>query len=170
MNEIWKDIVGYEGLYQVSNLGRVKSLIYSKILKEFNDGRCDGYSKIKLYKDKSNKTIKISRLVAIAFLPNYNNLPVVNHIDGNKQNNSVNNLEWVTHSENQKHAIRTGLLVRKTGENNKRSKFSDIECYNIRKIYEHGNISYSKLANVYKCSIPYIWQIVKGEGRFKCKK
>ena len=109
MQEIWKDIEGYEGYYQVSNLGRVKSLqtkAYShiqkkaivvrreKILKQFPDTK--GYLMVDLRKNKTRNTQKVHRLVATAFLPNPDNLPQVNHKDENKINNNVENLEWCT--------------------------------------------------------------------------
>lgn len=102
MNEIWKDIKGYEGLYQISNLGRVKSLKTGKIRKQCYDK--DRYLKIEL-SNKTQKSLKIHRLVAQAFIPNPLNLPQVNHKDGNKLNNNVNNLEWVSPSENTRHRI-----------------------------------------------------------------
>lgn len=96
-NEIFVDIEGYEGLYQVSNLGRVKSLNYNhtnqeKIIK-FGENK-DGYLLVSLCKNGKSKTCKVHRLVANAFLENLNNLPQVNHIDENKTNNIVSNLEW----------------------------------------------------------------------------
>lgn len=100
MNEIWKDIDGYEGLYQVSNLGRVKSSKHDIILKTYSNR---GYHQVQLSKNniKSNKTIH--RLVAQAFIPNPDNKPQVNHIDEDKTNNKVSNLEWVTAKENSNH-------------------------------------------------------------------
>lgn len=97
MIEIWKDIKGYEGLYQVSNLGRVKSLGNNKrrkekILKQVEDG--GGYLFVLLCKNGKGKMFKVHRLVAQAFTPNPNNYPQVNHKDENKQNNCVWNLEW----------------------------------------------------------------------------
>lgn len=108
--EIWKDIKGYEGLYQVSNWGRVKSLKYGKerILKPQKDR--GGYLRIGLYKDRKFKLTKIHRLVAEAFLENPDNLPEVNHRDENKKNNRVENLEWCTHLYNQNYGTRNNRI------------------------------------------------------------
>lgn len=108
--EEWKDIKEYEKTYQISDFGRVKSLKFGKekILKlKKNSG---GYLEVLLYGKQSKKTYRVHRLVAEAFIPNPNNLPEVNHIDGNKENNNIYNLEWVTGSENKKHAYKTGLM------------------------------------------------------------
>ena len=119
-NEIWKDISNYEGLYQVSNLGNIRSLnrytngrnskrlIKGKILKVFKDK--DGYMNVNLYKNAEIKQFKVSRLVAQAFIPNIDNKPQVNHIDGNRYNNQVSNLEWCTSRENNLHAFRNNLM------------------------------------------------------------
>lgn len=108
--EIWKDIKGYEGIYQVSNMGRIKSLNYRRtgkegILNPTYDK--DGYLLVYLYKNKKMKCCKVHRLVAIEFLPNPNNLPEVNHIDENKENNTVYNLEWCTSKYNINYGTRT---------------------------------------------------------------
>ena len=110
MEEIWKDIDGFQNFYQISNFGRIKSFkkeSKGKILK--NTNKNGDYFSVVL-KNK-NKTLyaKIHRLVAEAFIPNPNNLPCVNHIDGNKQNNKVENLEWVTYKENFEHSKNMGL-------------------------------------------------------------
>lgn len=103
MDEIWKDIVGYEGLYQVSNMGHVRSLFrYKKVLKPLKAS--GGYYQVQLSNRKIIKSLLLHRLVACAFLDNVNNLPCVNHIDGDKSNNKVTNLEWCTYSDNEKHS------------------------------------------------------------------
>lgn len=110
VEEIWKDILEFKGQYQVSNLGNVRSLIRNKILKpaKISNNRINstGYYVVNL----KGKLYYIHRLVAETFIPNPNKLPQVNHIDGNKLNNCIDNLEWCTNSENIKHAYRTGLM------------------------------------------------------------
>lgn len=104
MEEIWKDIKEYEGLYQVSNLGRVKRVTTGRILK----GRKNkaGYLLVGLCKSSVSSTKTLHRLVAQAFIPNPENKPEVNHIDENKTNNMVFNLEWMTTKENINHGTR----------------------------------------------------------------
>ena len=101
--EIWKDIKGYEGQYQVSNLGRVKSLNYRGIGKEqilIPSKQTTGYLFVVLHKNGTRKTFTIHRLAAQAFIENHENLPCVNHIDEDKTNNCVDNLEWCSHEYN----------------------------------------------------------------------
>ena len=103
--EVWKDIEGYEGLYQVSNKGRIKSLKKkfgkqeTEIIMKPNMEWC-GYLRVGLIKDKKAKMYAVHRLVAKTFIANPENKPIVNHIDGNKANNEVENLEWATYKEN----------------------------------------------------------------------
>lgn len=116
MKEIWKDIPGYECLYQVSNLGSVRSLdrtvkkagqpdayLKGREIKQFTDHK--GYRVVTLSKDCKLKQIKVHRLVLMAFIPNPDNLPQVNHKDGNKKNNCVENLEWCTNDYNSNHRM-----------------------------------------------------------------
>lgn len=123
-DEIWKDIEGYEGLYQVSNLGRIKSFIkwnghkYIKEVRIINPYKnySDKYyfrSVIKLYKNGEKKDFKVHRLVAQAFIPNPNDYPIINHIDGNPLNNKVDNLEWCTQKYNVNHALENELKINK---------------------------------------------------------
>ena len=127
MQEVWKDVVGYRGRYQVSNLGNVKSLQRwdnlngriqkrEKILKTAIDYK--GYIKVKLYSGVDKKTVSVHRLVAMAFIENSDNKKQVNHIDGDKTNNRVDNLELCTNKENQHHARKNGLAdnCRKKGK------------------------------------------------------
>lgn len=123
MKEVWKNIIGYENLYQISNKGFVASLdrivngnqqnpyrnLKGKVLRSGVDGM--GYKRINLLKNGKQKSFTIHRLLAIYFINNSNNLAEVNHIDGNKLNNSLNNLEWCSHKANMKHARDNGLIV-----------------------------------------------------------
>lgn len=111
MEEIWKDIKGYEGLYQVSNLGNVMSLNWnhtntSQPIRPF---RNRGYLRVTFRVNGTSRKFLVHRLVADAFLPNEQGKETVNHIDGNKENNCISNLEWATRREQTAHAIKTGL-------------------------------------------------------------
>lgn len=108
MEEIWKDIKGYENEYLVSNLGRIKSIKNGKNLIMKLDTEKKGYLSVKLYKNGKRKSYKVHRLVAIAFIENPYNKPEVNHIDAIRSNNNVNNLEWVTSKENIEHQVKIG--------------------------------------------------------------
>ena len=120
MVEVWKPIAGYEGIYEVSNLGRVRSLdriksngarMMGRVLLQDCSNR--GYMSVELNVDKKNKRCSIHRLVAMAFIPNPNNLPEVNHKDENKLNNNVCNLEWCTPSYNSNYGTRNERLYKK---------------------------------------------------------
>ena len=104
MSEIWKDIEGYEGIYKISNLGNVKSLE-----RTLWNGHTYGYYTVRLSKDGKGKNHLLHRLLAVAFIPNPNNLPIINHKDGDKTNINLDNLEWSTYKDNNEHAIKTGL-------------------------------------------------------------
>lgn len=114
--EIWKDVQGYENLYQVSNYGRIKSLAHINNLGRLRP-ECilgvrlsdRGYHTAVLYNNGKPKSFRVHQIVAKAFIPNPENKPHVNHLDGVKSNNCVENLEWVTISENMKHAFKIGL-------------------------------------------------------------
>ena len=154
MKEIWKDKKYYEGHYQVSNFGRVKSIKFGKerILKLRTDKKT-GYLHVVLCKDGKVKEFTVHRLVAEAFLPNPHNYPCVNHKDENKLNNSVSNLEWCTHKYNSNYgtAIQRNSQKRINGKCSKKvyqytldGQFvkeweSTAEC--DRNGYNHGNVA-----------------------------
>jgi hypothetical protein len=159
MIEIWKDIPGYEGIYQASSLGRIKSLkriaelrykykrtIRERILKLVPDNF--GYYKVSLHKDKKIKTIKVHKLVALTFIKNEENKREVNHIDGNKKNNKPDNLEWCSRSENMKHAFKNGLHNQLKGERHGKSKLKKKDVINIKKKIKAG-LLLKEIANEY---------------------
>ena len=137
MKEIFKDIPGFEGYYQVSNLGRVKTLgngnstnPFSSIEKVMKTKlNKSGYIHIKLRKDNKNIYTSVHRLVAMTFLENKENKSQVNHKDGNKTNNIVDNLEWVTSQENIIHSVKNGLQPIFKGIDSKCSK--QVEQYDL---------------------------------------
>jgi transcriptional regulator with XRE-family HTH domain len=147
--EVFVDIKGYEGSYQISNYGRVKSLSKSwRINKTFVASRKErirklsidkfGYYKVNLWDKGKNKRFLVSRLVAQAFVPNPLNLPQVNHKDGKKLNNYFENLEWVTGSENIQHAFDNGLINVSKGEDHCYAKLQERDIYNIYGLLKLG--------------------------------
>jgi hypothetical protein len=158
--EEWKDVIGYEGLYKISNMGRGKSLkrliynnrggqywIRDKILKPV---KVNGYVRFHFFNGtKKGKLCLIHRLVAIAFIPNPDNLPEVNHKKGIRCDNRANELEWVTQSENHKHAYRIGLQISQKGEENGLSKLTRKQVDEIRAKYIPVKYSQYKLAIEY---------------------
>lgn len=132
MKEIFKPLLGYEGLYEISNKGEVLSIKSGKLIKKYKNQK--GYFLVSLYNNGS-KTRLLSRLVAINFIPNPLKLPQVNHIDGIKTNNRVDNLEWISDSDNKKHAYKNNLHnVR--GERNPLSKLTNEQILEIREFYK----------------------------------
>lgn len=122
MEEIWEPVVGYENLYEISNLGRIKSLKYrggkkQKILSTYN---VHGYKRVRLFDGRTKHSTGVHRIVAEAFLDNPESKQFVNHIDGDKGNNRLENLEWATRSENTIHAFRV-LKVKRGGGLEKRA-------------------------------------------------
>lgn len=117
VEEIWKDVVGYEDLYQVSNMGNVKRKISRRCLIEriIAPTKSHGYMRLGLCRNNKVKMHNVHRLVAMAFIPNPECKPFVNHMDGNKKNNSIDNLEWVTAQENTRHAY--NVLNRQVSSN-----------------------------------------------------
>ena len=130
--EIWKDIKGYEGLYQVSNLGRIRSLYNNKIkfIKLFNKIKNDenSYLRVQLVKNKIVKKFSVHRIVALAFIENPENKPLINHKNTIKIDNRVSNLEWCTQSENIIHAYKNNLINLNTGRK--------IKCLNNNKEFK----------------------------------
>ncbi|BES53083.1 hypothetical protein [Aeromonas phage phiWae14] len=148
-----KDVVGYEGLFSITEDGK----LWSKRSKRFltimvnKQGYYQHCTKIG-GRNGTAKLFKIHRVVAEAYLPNPDNLPLVNHKDGNKLNNHVSNLEWCTHQHNVRHAIDTGLLVQPKGEKSKASTLTQEQANEIRKSYIPRVITLSMLADKYSVS------------------
>lgn len=155
--EIWEKVKGYEGVYVVSNLGNVKRLITNKKRKELpliKSINATGYLNVNLFKYGIQKTYRVNRLVALAFIPNLENKPQINHINGIKTDNRVENLEWVTNKENIIHAIEIGLFD-SVGIKNGRSKLTNIDIIEIR----NSVLSVRRLGEIYNVSFTTINKI-----------
>lgn len=163
--EVFKDIEGFEGLYQISNLGNVKSLkgVRERILKA--NPNTYGYLQVGLQKDGKRYARTVHRLVAMAFLPNEYNKPDVNHLDGDKYNNCVDNLEWATEKENVNHAVETGLLNTR-GSGSPLAKLTDEDVKYIRKVYKARDKEFGSRSLGRKFGVDHkrILSIVKGES------
>ena len=146
-SEIWKDVPSYEGIYEVSNYGQVRSVtrvrngthgpctVRGRIL---SLPTCSDYMNVSLCFEGIKRTMHVHRMVAEAFIPNPHNKPQVNHKDGNKFNNNVDNLEWNTCQENMDHAKSHNLLTALKGEDHMGSKLSDEQIEEIRRRYVRG--------------------------------
>lgn len=153
MNEIWKPVKGYEGLYEVSNYGKIKSLrrwsgsCYKKET-ELSTKRLskDGYVRIALSKDNKKHETKMHRIVAEHFIENLNNKQTVNHIDGNKLNNRVDNLEWADRHEQLVHAYSLGLKKSIRGTDNNQSKLTKEDVEYIRENYKRQSTEFGTVA------------------------
>lgn len=176
IEEIWKSVKGYDGKYEVSNRGRVKSIgrvsinkrrkgdpfILGKVLKFSN---CTGgYRQVVLMKNGIAKTIKIHRLVAKAFIKNAKNKPQVNHIDGNVENNNVSNLEWCTPKENTLHSYRYLGRIPVHGETHTKAILTNDDVLAIRKKYIPRKYPYSKLGKEYGVHESAIGLIIRGKN------
>ncbi|WP_052493601.1 NUMOD4 domain-containing protein [Levilactobacillus brevis] len=173
--EIWKDIPGFEKKYQVSNLGRIKSLDRMR-RKHHYPGRVlnttkrlthDGYARVPIRDDFGKQhEYRVNKLVATVFIPNPKGKSSINHIDGNKLNNAVCNLEWVTRSENMKHAYLHGLKKPVTGTKNGNAKLTAEQVMTIRSEYvpysrTHGTVALGKKYGITNAAIG---RVVRGTG------
>lgn len=161
--EEWRPIRFTNGHYEVSNMGRVKNVKTGHVLKPLDDGN-RGYKRVCLSHYDYQKRFKIHRLVAMEFIPNPNNLPQVNHIDGNKENNCASNLEWVSVKENVVHAQKTGL--RKGHDDFCRSRMIPVIGTNINTGEEIEFKSITAAISYVKSN--HIQEVLKGK-RSQCK-
>lgn len=171
MQEIWMDIKGFKNFYMISSKGRIKSV--DRIISDGKGGKrkhkgrilkqrvtnC-GYKLVTLHKNGKYFQKTVHRLVAEAFLKKPRNKNLVNHIDGNKKNNSVFNLSWCNASENVNHAYKNNLRISKKGEDCHTSKLTKVEVNKIRKLYETGSFYQKELAKMFGVSRPHISSIV----------
>ena len=167
--EEWLPCPNYETSYEVSNLGRVRSIdrvsgkrkgiVKGKILVQTPNRR--KYLEVRLFKDGESIPKIVHRLIAKAFISNPNDLPQVNHKDGDKKNNSVANLEWITNSENQKHAYKLGLQPSRAGENNNKAKITDKDVTLLKQLYNSG-MSIIQVSNSTNINMSTIRQIIYG--------
>lgn len=176
--QVWKDIAGYEGLYQISSTGEVKrveryytqlnsltgrvnnKLLSEMIMKPFEDE--DGYLRISLIKENSRKKHFVHRLVAMNFIPNPENKPEVNHKEGNKKDNRVEMLEWNTTSENQIHAIANKLYATAKGENSGQAKLKEFQVREIHELWRSGEVTQEYLSSMFGVASSAISRIVNG--------
>lgn len=163
--EVWRDVIGYEGHYQVSSHGRIKSLarymrparpvwIQERIVSIHEFGR--GYMYVVLCKNNKKTNFCVHRLVAMAFIPNPEGKREVNHKDMNKKNNRVDNLEWVTSAENKKHAADHGISNR--GERAGQAKLTTVDVLAIRAMA--GKMSSTKIAAMFAVGPTQVLRII----------
>lgn len=166
--EIWKPLENYEGLYEISNLGRVKALVKRGLNRElirrsFKDVST-GYKTIQFTKNNVPLTLRVHRLVAKAFIPNPDNKPVVNHKDGDKMNCAASNLEWMTYSENTLHSFKNGLQKKIFGDKNYITKIKDQDVLKIRELINQGETN-KEIAKIYAVNPSQISRIKNGKRR-----
>lgn len=172
--EIWKPVKHYESYYEVSNKGNIRSierivvlpthqyLKRQKIIKQFKDRR--GYFHVKLYNGFGEcKSLTTHRIVALTFIDNPEGLIEVNHIDHNKHNNHVDNLEWITRSDNIKHSYIHRDPKTYKGSGNKNAKLTEEQVKNIRKEYKNNKITYKELAYKNNVGVTLIGYIVNNK-------
>lgn len=162
MSEEWRPVRGYEGLYEVSNIGRIKSLRNNIVLKQLDSG--NGYFKVLFSKCGKVRSFWVHRLVASAFVPNPNDLPVVDHLDGNKRNNNAENLDWCTSGDNSRRAWNNGLippLPVMYGEQHPNHVLTREKASDIRRLYATGEYTQRQLGSVFGVSQATIKSILK---------
>jgi len=160
-NEIWKKVDGFD-FYEVSNHGRIKSFYNKREIIRKQQKRKDGYLHLNIVVSGNRKKILSHRFIAFAFLENPLNKKEVNHINGIKTDNRVENLEWSTRSENEKHAFSSGLKQAKKHESHPVSKLTNEQVLYIKKNYKKGNGA--ELGRMFSVTKGTINKIIKGRS------
>lgn len=168
--ETWRQVVGFEGIYEVSDNGNIRSVdrFVPNRKNKFNKGNNlklkisnFGYARVGLCDGYSQKFRFVHRLVAFAFIPNPDNKPYINHIDGNKLNNCIENLEWVTAKENKDHASKNGFVA--NGIRNTNCALTENQVRDIRDKYKKRIYPSTRLSKEYSVSHSTILNIVKNK-------
>ena len=180
VNEIWKDIPNYVGFYQASNKGRIRSVERFVNGKWGNDAARKsvmlnptkskvGYLRCLLMKNSNRKTCSVHRLVALTFIENPKSNTQINHIDGNKLNNCICNLEWCTVTENNRHARLLGLNVSKSGEEHHSYGLKNKQSHVLINVETKELKPICEVAKEYGCTTRHVTMMVKGERTNKTK-
>ncbi len=159
MIEEWRDVVGYEGKYKVSNMGNVYGKKYEKLLTPHIDKL--GRKQVALCLDGGIKAIRVHRLVAKAFIPNPENKPQVNHLDNNPSNNNVSNLEWCTPHENTQHMLKQGRCNPPVGERQGKHVLSNEIVSKIKEL--QNTKTYIEISHMFGLNKTTVYDIIKNK-------
>jgi HNH endonuclease/NUMOD4 motif/Sigma-70, region 4 len=170
MSETWRQVVGYEGLYEVSDLGRIRRSVDLPASQYLHPGRLlspsidrDGYLRISLLQRGRSTTQTVHRVVAAAFIGPRPVNAEINHKDGAKTNNAVSNLEYTTRRENAIHALRVlGRGPDNRGSRQGASKLSEFQAWVVRRMYEERNFTLREIGRIFNVSLATVCQIGKG--------
>lgn len=162
MQEVWKDIVGLEGHYQVSSNARVRNKKTGRILKTQVSKGTQGYEQVRFSVDKVKTTMKVHRIVAVAFVENPLNLPCVNHINSVRDDNRIENLEWCTQKHNVQHSYNSGSNSN-AGEKHPTAILNLGLVAEMRKLYADG-MRIKDIATNYLLKYDTVWQAIKGKN------
>lgn len=173
MEEQWRKVVGWEESYEVSNHGGLRTVArlqsmgtHTKFKQSINCSQCiiGGYKRYTLSFNGVRRCIRVHRLVAEAFIQNTESKPFVNHIDGNRINNHVLNLEWCTHAENIQHSYRIGSNVAKRGELSPRATITNKEAIEIHRLCSEGKLLRKDIAKMFNIKTTLIQHIANQKG------
>ena len=164
--EIWKDVKGYEGLYEVSDLGQVRNARTMLLLSvhERSKGRKYSSMSVGLFKNGKQRQVSMHRIIAFAFIENEDNKPFINHKDGNPRNNQLGNLEWCTAKENSQHASRSGLLRPMRGEDCGTSKLKERDVLRIKEMYKTKKYRQWELGKMFGVGQDQISRVISGDN------